>query len=198
MTTITKSFFDKDAQGREIYAYTLLDGEYSAVILDRGGIIKNLFVPDKNGVKTDVVLGYDDMRGYDTNDGYLSALIGRFGNRISKGQVCLDGRNYQFFCNDKSNHLHGGKEGFDKKIWNAEIITTQDGNQRLALTILSPDGDENYPGPLTIRMTYTFNDKNETFVTYRVDRMCNIKVSEEITDDINVVKRYESVHIRLP
>ena len=158
MTTITKSFFDKDAQGREIYAYTLTDGEYSAVILDRGGIIKNLFVPDKNGNKTDVVLGYDDIRGYDTNGGYLSALIGRFGNRIEKGKVCLDGKDYQFFCNDRSNHLHGGKAGFDKKIWNAEIVTTQDGNQRLALTILSPDGEENYPGNLTVKVVYSLEN----------------------------------------
>ena len=158
MTTITKKFFDKDTQGRTVYAYALHDGEYSAVILDRGGIIKNLFVPDKNGNKIDVVLGYDDMRGYDVNDGYLGALIGRFGNRIGKGQVCLDGKNYQLFCNDKSNHLHGGKDGFDKKIWDAEIIKTADGNERLALTILSFDGEENYPGNLKVKVVYSLEN----------------------------------------
>lgn len=158
MTAITKSFFDKDYLGREVYAYTLVDGEYSAVILDRGGIIKNLFVPSKNGEKIDVVLGYDDMKGYDMNDGYLSALIGRFGNRIGKGQVCIDGENYQLYCNDKTNHLHGGKVGFDKKIWHAEIVETADGNQRLALSILSPDGEENYPGNLNVKVVYSLEN----------------------------------------
>ena len=158
MTTITKNFFDKDAFDRDVYAYTLQDGDYSAVVLDRGGIVKNLFVPDKNGNKLDVVLGYDDMNGYDNNDGYLSALIGRFGNRIEKGQVCLDGKKYQLFCNNNGNHLHGGKEGFDKKIWNAEIIKTAEGNERLSLTILSPDGEENYPGNLKVKVIYSLEN----------------------------------------
>lgn len=158
MTTITKNFFDKDFLGREVYAYTLEDGEFSAVILDRGGIIKNLFVPDKSGKKRDVVLGYDDMKGYDTNGGYLGALIGRFGNRIDKGQVRLDGKNYQLFCNDKSNHLHGGKDGFDKKIWKAEIIKTAEGNERLELNLLSPDGEENYPGNLKVKVVYSLEN----------------------------------------
>ena len=161
MTTITKEFFGKDNASRDIYAYTLTDGEYSAVILDRGGIIKNLFVPNNRGEKTDVVLGYDSMKEYDENRGYLSALIGRFGNRIDKGQVCVDGVNYQLYCNDKSNHLHGGKEGFDKKIWKAEIIKTENGNERLALSILSPDGEENYPGNLTVKVVYSL--ENGTF-----------------------------------
>lgn len=158
MTTVTKDFFGKDAFSRDVYAYTLTDGEYSAVILDRGGIIKNLFVPNKTGGKTDVVLGYDDMKGYDENGGYLSALIGRFGNRIGKGQVCIDGVNYQLYCNDKTNHLHGGKDGFDKKIWKAEIVKAENGNERLALSVLSPDGEENYPGNLTVKVVYSLED----------------------------------------
>jgi aldose 1-epimerase len=158
MTTITKAFFDKDKLSRDVYAYTLTDGDFSAVILDRGGIIKNLYVPNKQGGKTDVVLGYDTMAGYDNNDGYLSALIGRFGNRIGKGQVRIDGVNYQLYCNDKTNHLHGGKDGFDKKIWKAEIVKMENGNERLALSILSPDGEENYPGNLTVKVVYSLED----------------------------------------
>lgn len=158
MTTITKEFFGKDNASRDIYAYTLTDGEYSAVILDRGGIIKNLFVPNNRGEKIDVVLGYDTMEEYDKKGGYLSALIGRFGNRIGKGQICVEGVNYQLYCNDRTNHLHGGKNGFDKKIWKAEIIKSENGNERLSLSILSPDGEENYPGNLTVKVVYSLED----------------------------------------
>lgn len=158
MTTITKKFFDKTFDGKDVYAYTLLDGEYSAVILDRGGIIQSLFVPDKKGNKQDVVLGYDDMQGYEKNGGYLSALIGRFGNRINKGKFTLDGKEYQLYCNDRSNHLHGGKVGFDKKIWDAEVFQAENGNERLRLSILSPDGEENYPGNLKVSVVYSLEN----------------------------------------
>lgn len=164
MTKITKKTFGKTADGRGVSAFTLTDGDYTAVILDRGGILQSLIVPDKNGEKRDVVLGYDDVAGYENNDGYLGALIGRFGNRIDKGRFALDGKTYQLYCNDKSNHLHGGKEGFDKKIWDAEIITDELGNEKLALSILSPDGEENYPGNLTVKVVYSLIDGALTIV----------------------------------
>ncbi len=158
MTKITKKSFGKTADGRGVSAFTLTDGEYSATILDFGGIIQSLIVPDKNGEKRDVALGYDDVAGYENNGGYLGALIGRFGNRIDKGRFALDGKEYQLYCNDKSNHLHGGKEGFNKKIWTAEIIADGLGNERLALSVLSPDGEENYPGNLTVKVVYSLID----------------------------------------
>lgn len=154
MTKITKKLFGQTAEGQDVYAYTLTDGELSAVILDRGGIIQSLCVPDKNGNMQDVVLGYDTVAGYENNKGYLSALIGRFGNRIYKGQFTLDGKEYQLYCNDRGNHLHGGKVGFDKKIWDAEIVNVN-GNERLRLSILSPDGEEGYPGNLKLSVTYS-------------------------------------------
>lgn len=158
MTKITKKEFGKTSSGATVYAYTLIDGEYSAVILNRGGILQSLFVPDKDGQSRDVVLGYDDVAGYENNGGYLGALIGRFGNRIDKGRFTLDGKEYQLYCNDKSNHLHGGKDGFDKKIWNAEIVTDKQGNESLSLTVFSPDGEENYPGNLTVKVVYSLID----------------------------------------
>lgn len=163
MTTITKNFFGKTFDGKDVYAYTLLDGEFSAVILDRGGIIQSLTVPDKNGKKQDVLLGYDDMAGYENNGGYLSALIGRFGNRIYEGKFTLDGKTYQLNCNDRvTNHLHGGINGFDKKIWEAEVFRAGNGNERLRLSILSPDGDENYPGNLKVNVVYSLENGSLT------------------------------------
>ena len=97
--------------GREVYAYTFADGDKSMKVLSLGGIIQSLVLPDKNGRPTDVLLGYEPVKGYLENGGYLCALIGRFGNRIDKGHLEIDGKMYSLYINDKSNHLHGGKEG---------------------------------------------------------------------------------------
>ncbi len=148
---ITTKVFGKTKKGEEVLAFTLTDGNGYATVLSLGGILQSLVVPDKAGNPTDVVLGYNDVAGYEENGGYLGALIGRFGNRIDKGRFALDGKTYQLYCNDRGNHLHGGKEGFDKKIWAHEI----DG-EKLVLSILSPDGEENYPGNLTVRVAYSF------------------------------------------
>ena len=153
MTKITKSEFGKMPDGRSVYAFTFADGNRQMKVLTLGGIIQSLVVPDKNGKPTDVLLGYDDVDGYLKNGGYLCALIGRFGNRIDKGRLQIDGKTYPLYINDRSNHLHGGKEGFNAKLWEAEI----DG-ERLVLSYLSPDGEENYPGNLNVTVVYTFTD----------------------------------------
>lgn len=153
MAKITKSEFGKLPDGRTVYAFTMQDGDSYVKILDYGGVIQSLVVPDKNGVPTDVVLGYDDIDGYLKNGGYLCALIGRFGNRIEKGRLTIDGKTYRLYINDRGNHLHGGKEGFDKKIWKAET----DGG-KLTLKLISPDGEENYPGTLKTTVVYTFEN----------------------------------------
>ena len=93
------------------------------------------------------------MAGYENNGGYLGALIGRFGNRIGKGLLTIDGVTYQLYCNDRGNHLHGGKNGFNKKIWKHEVV-----GDELRLSILSPDGEENYPGTLAVRVAYIFEN----------------------------------------
>ncbi len=148
---ITQRVFGKTKEGREVLAFTLQDGASAATILNYGGILQALVLPDRNGTPTDVILGYNEVALYEQNDGYLGALIGRFGNRIDKGRLTIDGKTYSLYCNDKSNHLHGGRVGFNQKIWAHEI----EGN-RLILTILSPDGEENYPGNLRVRVTYSF------------------------------------------
>lgn len=150
---ITSKVFGKTQDGREVLAFTIEDGARKAVILNYGGIIQSVIVPDKNGNPTDVILGYNDVAGYENNGGYLGALIGRFGNRIGEGKIVVDGVSYQLYNNDRGNHLHGGKVGFDKKIWAHEIK-----GDELVLSILSPDGEENYPGNLSVSVTYTFKD----------------------------------------
>lgn len=157
MTKIVKSVFDRLPDGRVVSAFTLSDGKNEAVILDYGGILRSLSVPDRNGVPTDVLLGYDDLAGYLQNGGYLGALIGRFGNRIDKGGLTIDGVFYDLYKNDRGNHLHGGKEGFDRKLWKTEIVTYE-GGEKLKLTLFSPDGEENYPGNLTVSVVYTLEN----------------------------------------
>ena len=158
MTKILKKSFGFLNSGEEIHAYVLCDGVGEATILSLGGTLQSLKVPDKNGTLTDVVLGYDTPQEYLDNDGYLGMLIGRFSNRIEKGQLTIDGVTYPLYCNDRGNHLHGGKNGFDKKIWSAEILKDKDGNEELSLSILSPDGEENYPGNLKVQVIYSFVD----------------------------------------
>lgn len=158
---ITKRQFGTTADGKKVTAYTLHDGESSMTVLDLGGIVQQILVPDRNGKLTDVILGYRDVAGYENNGGYLGALIGRFGNRIGEGKLTIDGKEYRLYLNDRGNHLHGGKSGFDKKIWNAEIV-----GDRLKLSILSPDMEENYPGNLNVEVTYSFTG-GEWKIEYR-------------------------------
>ncbi len=143
--------FGKTDNGQEVLAFTLSDGDTYVKILNYGGIIQSLVVPNKYGEATDIVLGYNDLDGYMSNDGYLGALIGRFGNRIDRGNLSIDGRHYSLYCNDGANHLHGGKYGFNKKIWAHEIC-----GEELTLSIVSPDGEESYPGNLSVKVTYSF------------------------------------------
>ncbi|MGN1076904.1 MAG: aldose epimerase family protein, partial [Candidatus Gallimonas sp.] len=153
--------FGKTEGGEEVLAFTFADGANSATILNFGGRIQSIVVPDRNKAPTDVILGYNDVAGYEKNGGYLGALIGRFGNRIGEGKLTLDGRTYSLYRNDRGNHLHGGKNGFDKKIWKHEIK-----GDELILSIVSPDGEENYPGTLNVTVVYTFRG-GELKIRYR-------------------------------
>ncbi len=150
---IKTDIFDKTKDGKEVLVFTLFDGNSYVKILNYGGIIQSLVVPDKDGKLTDVVLGYDTMAEYEENSGCLGALIGRFANRIGKGELTIDGKLYSLYCNNNGNHLHGGKVGFNKKIWEHEIK-----GDELILSILSPDGEENYPGNLQVKVTYAFQN----------------------------------------
>ncbi len=158
---ITTKYFGKTAEGKSVLAFTLWDGDRSVTILNYGGIVQSIIVPDRDGRLTDVALGYPDVAGYEQNGGYLGALIGRFGNRIGGGKLNVDGVDYQLACNDRGNHLHGGKVGFNRKIWAHGVV-----GDTLALSIVSPDGEENYPGTLRVTVLYTFRNRTLT-IRYR-------------------------------
>ena len=152
---ITKKPFGKTADGESVDLYTLTDGKISVNIRTYGGAIQSILVPGKNGETVDVALGYDDVKGYQTHGGYIGALIGRIGNRIRKGEFELNGVKYHIFNNEKNASLHGGKNGFDKKVWNASVE-----GDKLVLTYLSKDGEENYPGNLSVKVTYSVENSS--------------------------------------
>lgn len=152
--------------GREVMLYTLRNqAGMEAQITNYGGIIVRLRVPDRDGRMDDVVLGYDSLAQYLKETPYFGSLIGRHGNRIDKGQFTLNGVQYQLTVNDGANHLHGGKVGFDKVVWDAEQITTPDG-PGLVLTYVSKDGEEGYPGTLHTRVTYTLKESNDLTIAF--------------------------------
>ena len=163
---IEKSLLGVLADGREVYAYTLKNANgMSAKIITYGGAIVELRVPDKKGCFTDVVGGYDCLDYYVGADGYQGALIGRWGNRIAKGQFTLEGKTYQLALNNNGiNHLHGGNVGYDSFVWDA--VATDGEEPSLALHILSPDGDEGYPGNLDLTVTYTLTRENGLVIHY--------------------------------
>ena len=152
---ITKKPFGKTADGESVDLYTLTDGKISVNIITYGGAIQSILVPGKNGETVDVALGYDDVKGYQTHGGYIGALIGRIGNRIRNGEFELNGVKYHIFNNEKHASLHGGKNGFDKKVWNASVE-----GDKLVLTYLSKDGEENYPGNLSVKVTYSVENSS--------------------------------------
>ncbi len=163
---IEKKYFGKSPSGADVYAYTLSNGSgTSARILNLGGIIQSLWVKDANGVSADVVCGYDRVEEYFEANDYQGALIGRYSNRIAGGKFTLDGKTYTLAKNDGNNHLHGGLNGFDKRIWDVAETGT-DNQPSLILTLVSPDGDEGYPGTLSVTVTYTLTLEGFLSISY--------------------------------
>ena len=162
---IKKELFGTLKDGREVYIYTLTNPSGMEVkILNYGGALVSVKVADRKGCFTDVIGGYDCLDSYVEGDGYQGALIGRWGNRINKGRFTLEGKEYSLFINNGPNHLHGGEFGFNAKVWDA---TEVDGDEpSLKLHILSPDGDEGYPGNLDLTVTYTVTKENGLVLHY--------------------------------
>ena len=164
-SSITHEPFGTTQDGKPVEIYTLQNDNGMVVrIMTYGGIIQTIKVPDKNGQMGDVVLGYDTLDGYLTNSPYFGALIGRYGNRIAKGHFTLDGQEYTIFTNNVPNTLHGGRFGFDKKVWTVQRadINARSGGPELVLSYTSPDGEEGYPGTLHVTATYVLLPKENT------------------------------------
>lgn len=159
-------WFGTAPDGAPVYVYTLRNTNgVEARILNYGGIIQSLKVPDRNGNFGDVVLGYDDLDEYVTNSPYFGAMIGRVGNRIARGHFTLDGVNYTLATNNGPNELHGGVKGFDKAIWTA-TPGQSDLGQTLELDYVSHDGEEGFPGTLTVKAVYTLTQDNGIRLDY--------------------------------
>src|SRR5215213_6538670 len=164
--TVTKQSFGKTSAGESVDLYTLRNTHgVEAKIMNYGGILVSLKVPDRNGKFADVVLGFNDFEGYLKNDPYFGALIGRYGNRIAKGRFLLNGVEYKLAVNNGENHLHGGIKGFDKVVWTGREMKTKAG-PAVVLTYLSKDGEEGYPGNLNVRVVYTLTNNNELKIDY--------------------------------
>jgi len=158
--------FGKTSDGREIDLYLLRNSNGVEIeITNYGGIVVSLRVPDRRGGLADVVLGYDDIAGYEKDKWHLGAIIGRYANRIAEGKFRLNGREYTLARNNGPNHLHGGIVGFEKVIWDARVIV-RDLDERLILEYVSEDGEEGYPGKLNVRVEYFLNEKNEFQIKY--------------------------------
>ncbi|HVE55988.1 MAG TPA: aldose epimerase family protein [Pyrinomonadaceae bacterium] len=164
--TIKKGFWGKTAEGRAVEIYTLKNSKGAeAQIITYGGTVVSLKMPDRNGKFADVVLGYDSIADYEENQAYFGALIGRYGNRIAKGKFNLDGKEYTLAKNNGENHLHGGPKGYHKVVWTARPTVDKSG-ANLELTYLSRDGEEGYPGNLSIKVVYSLTENNELKIVY--------------------------------
>jgi aldose 1-epimerase len=163
---ISRAAFGTSQDGQPVESFTLRNASGIEMrVISLGGIITHLSTPDRNGAPADIVLGFDSLDGYLKEHPYFGAIIGRYGNRIGKARFAIDGTTYTLAANNGPNHLHGGVKGFDKVVWQAEPQNTTDG-QRVVFTRTSTDGEEGYPGSLTVKVTYTLTDRNEVAIDY--------------------------------
>jgi aldose 1-epimerase len=174
----TKDQAGRTVRGPAVTKYVLENrAGMKAAIITYGGLLTNLWVPGKDGKLTDVVLGFDTLDGYLAGHPYFGANVGRCGNRIANGKFTLEGKEYTLAANNGKHHLHGGKEGFDKKVWRGEPTMTAAGpGVKLAYT--SPDKEEGYPGTLSIVVQYTLTSDNalriEMSATTDKTTVCNV------------------------
>ncbi len=158
--------FGKTEEGIAVELFTLTNPQgLEAKITNYGGIVVSLLVPDRKGDRRDVVLGHERLEDYLDNSPYFGCLVGRYGNRIANGRFTLDGTEYELARNNGNNHLHGGIRGFDKAAWQTSTSTSEAG-EALELKYVSPDGEEGYPGTLSVRVVYTLTLDNALRIDY--------------------------------
>lgn len=149
--------------GQPVQLFTLTNAAGMEVsITNYGAALAAWLAPGKGGILGDIVLGYDSAEDYQKQPGYLGAVVGRYANRIAGGYFELNGRGYQLVKNDGENHIHGGSKGFSHRVWSVEAAD----DASLALTYFSPDGEENYPGNLEVKVVYTLKDSGELVIDY--------------------------------
>ncbi|MGU3363062.1 aldose epimerase family protein [Methylobacterium sp. M6A4_1b] len=154
--------FGTTAGGAAVTRHTLARGGVTVQILDYGGLISRIEVPDRTGRSANVVLGAADLAGYAASDAHFGALIGRYANRIAGGRFSLDGQVHQLPRNEGRNTMHGGPEGFDRRIWRVEAADAA----RLTLAYRSPDGEQGFPGNLDVTVTYRLEADGTLAIAY--------------------------------
>jgi aldose 1-epimerase len=163
---VERSAFGATADGKTVNRFTLTSRAGGEVtVISYGATITSIRVPDRTGRRADVVHGFDTIDGYLGSEPYFGAIVGRYANRIAKGRFTLDGAEYRLATNNGANHLHGGIKGFDKVLWSGESFERGDA-VGVTFSYTSADGEEGYPGAVTVRVTYTFGPANELAVDY--------------------------------
>ena len=163
---VTRATYGTLPTGEQVHEFTMKNAHGIEMrVIDYGGIIVSLRTPDRAGNFGDIVLGMDDLEGYVKSSPYFGAIVGRYANRIAKGQFTLDGTTYKLAVNNGPNALHGGLKGVDRVVWQAEP-SADTGGARLVLRYTSADGEEGYPGTLHATVTYTLTDRNELALEY--------------------------------
>ena len=156
--------FGMTSRGEEARLFSLINERGMEIkVSDYGATLVQVKVPDKEGNLLDVVLGYDDVQGYEAGDAFFGATIGRVANRIGNGEFRLNGRNYELTRNDGENTLHGGRDFYNKRIWK----TGETGEDHVEFLLDSPSGDQGFPGNVRISVTYTLTKDNEVKIHYR-------------------------------
>jgi len=163
--SVSISTFGKLPSGETVLSYTITNASGASVsLLNYGAIWQTMFVPNRKGELVDVVLGYDTVEDYQKNFMYLGATIGRVANRIKNARFTLNGKEYKLPANNGTSCLHGGVVGFDKKLWKAETD-----NDSVIFTLTSPDGDENFPGELSVAVVYSLSEDNALSIRYMLN-----------------------------
>ncbi len=166
LAKVTETPFGTTPDGAAVRLFTLTNAAGMEVRATTYGVILvSIRVPDRQGRFDDIVIGHENLEGYLTKSRYFGAVVGRYGNRIAGGKVTIDGHAYQLTLNNGPNHLHGGTKGFDKVVWDANVVNDARGPS-VVFTHTSPDGHEGYPGTLAARVAYTLTDANELIVEY--------------------------------
>lgn len=178
---VSRKSYGRTAAGEKVHEFTLQNGnDITVKLINYGATLTSLVTPDRDGKLADIVLGYDDIGGYESDPIFSGCVVGRFANRISNASFELEGKQYPLAANfEGGHHLHGGEVGFNARVWDAQIVK-QESAVGVAFTLVSQDGEEGYPGRLVVRMKYLLNDNDDLIMDYyaTTDKTTHINLTQ--------------------